>query len=633
MSDKKEVRPRLSKERYELLLLIEDRMRELGVTNIDTNISTVSMSPPPPLTTQVIPPKQKKFTEPGLYLLLGCVHAPAHNVSMMNGITNLIIDQKSNLKGFVLMGDFLDMNTLSGHDTGRFTAVPGLTLVQEYEAGEKLLSQLTEPLSDNTSKVFLYGNHCYDKETKFLTKHGFKSFDELTLEDEVGQFDDTMKISFDKPVRFIKHRYTGKLYDFSTLYTRQVVTDLHDVVLKDGDGILKVKANKITSEDLFKIPQQVNYSQPAYPISEDWLRLLTWVVCDATLVDQRKYDGETSVKRRVQFKLSKQRKIDRLTALLDRIGIPYTLKICKKGGLNKLQPYYIRLYGDSAREIFKQLNEVKKFPEWFSKLNKYQSLAVIDEISHTDGNVHDGGVSWVSTSKEDMDTIQIMALNNGILFNYKESNQSGFADGKQQYRARINTTDGGARNGNKLTSYHYNDFVYCVEMPLGTVITQRGGKIGLSGNCDRHNRYMSDMESSKRPLPSPIEGLGLVEKGFNVFTNWKDDHVTLGEHLDVFHGQYYNVHCAKKTIDTFRGSVVFVHSHRVQSYIEGRTGGFNIGWGGDVTSPFFNYMPRGTKSMWQNGFAMVNISETGDYYLDQIIHHSGRFYYGGKKYN
>lgn len=297
---KKEIRPRLSEDDYQLFLLLKERMAEFGVS------SELPAELPKKEVAHL--PKVKQFTEPGDYLLVGCVHAPAHNVSMMNGITNLLIDHK--VKGLMLMGDFIDVNSLSGHDVGKFTATPGLTLDKEYADGEELLTQLTKPLSKDAIKVFLYGNH-----------------------------------------------------------------------------------------------------------------------------------------------------------------------------------------------------------------------------------------------------------------------------------------------------------------------------------EDRWNRYMGDMESAKKPLPSPTEGLKLREKGFHVYTHWKDDFVTLGNHLDLFHGQFYNIHCAKKTMDTFKGSVAFVHSHRVQSFIEGKTGGFNIGWGGDVTSPFFNYMPRGTKSMWQNGFAMVTISETGDYYLQQIIHYNNRFYYGGKRYN
>jgi len=299
----KEVRPRMSQDDYDLFKLLKSRMNEYEFKS-----EPAEALPPLPSKRHSISSSQTTFTEPGTYLLMGCVHAPAHNVAMLNGITELLTDIK--VKGLVLMGDFLDLNSLSSHDTGKFTAIPGLTLEQEYEAGEQLLSQLLKPLRKDVTKIFIYGNH--------------------------------------------EHRF---------------------------------------------------------------------------------------------------------------------------------------------------------------------------------------------------------------------------------------------------------------------------------------NRYMADMESSKRPLPSPAEALKLKEKDFHFYTNWQDDKVVLGKHLDVFHGQYYNVHCAKKTIDVYRGSCAFVHSHRIQTYIEGTTGGFNIGWCGDVKSPFFNYAARGTKSMWQNGFALVEIDEEGNYYLTQIICHNNKFYYGGKKYN
>jgi hypothetical protein len=158
-------------------------------------------------------------------------------------------------------------------------------------------------------------------------------------------------------------------------------------------------------------------------------------------------------------------------------------------------------------------------------------------------------------------------------------------------------------------------------------------KIYLYGNHeDRYNRYMSDMENSKRALPSPEIGMGLDKMDFRVYKRWSHDYITLGKHLDLLHGQFFNVHCAKKHIDNYRGSVMFAHTHRIQTYIEGEVGGFNIGWTGDINSPFFDYMPRGTKKMWQNGFAIVNIDEKGHYHVEQIIAHNNRFYYGGKQY-
>lgn len=158
-------------------------------------------------------------------------------------------------------------------------------------------------------------------------------------------------------------------------------------------------------------------------------------------------------------------------------------------------------------------------------------------------------------------------------------------------------------------------------------------KVYLYGNHeDRWNRYMADMQQAKTPIPSPAEGLGLEARGFRTIESWGSGYITLGEHLDILHGIYYNSHCAKTHIDRFRGSVLFAHTHRIQSYIEGRTGGFNIGWGGDLSSRAFNYADRGVKASWQNGFAIVNIDEQGNYYVNQIICIDGHFYYGNKRY-
>lgn len=150
---------------------------------------------------------------------------------------------------------------------------------------------------------------------------------------------------------------------------------------------------------------------------------------------------------------------------------------------------------------------------------------------------------------------------------------------------------------------------------------------------DRYNRYIREHENSKIPPDSPTEALRLKERGFSsIMENWSDDFITLGAHLDLMHGTYYNVHCAKKHMDVFRGSVMFVHTHRVQTYIEGDNGSFNIGCMGDIESPVFGYAARATKASWKNGFAIVTIDKNGDYYVQQILCNNNKFYYNGKAY-
>jgi hypothetical protein len=160
-------------------------------------------------------------------------------------------------------------------------------------------------------------------------------------------------------------------------------------------------------------------------------------------------------------------------------------------------------------------------------------------------------------------------------------------------------------------------------------------KVFIYGNhCDRYNRYMSDIDNSKlgASLASPIEGLKLVDKGFDIYENWKEDFITLGHHLQVSHGEFFNVHSAKKHIDTYRKSVLYYHTHRVQQYIEGAVGGYNGGSMADFNAPVFGYASRAMKNSWLNGFNAVHIDEQGFYHIQQIVCYNNSFVFGNKIY-
>lgn len=161
-------------------------------------------------------------------------------------------------------------------------------------------------------------------------------------------------------------------------------------------------------------------------------------------------------------------------------------------------------------------------------------------------------------------------------------------------------------------------------------------KFYIFGNHeDRYLRYMRDIDNSKlgESLPSPDTALKLVDRGYKVFTNWKSDSVGIGEHLEVSHGEFTNVHVAKKTIDTYRKSSIFFHTHRVQSYIEGQTGAWNGGCMADFeNSPAFGYATRAMIKSWLHGFIIVNLDNNGFYNVQQIIWYKDRFYVGNECY-
>jgi len=162
-----------------------------------------------------------------------------------------------------------------------------------------------------------------------------------------------------------------------------------------------------------------------------------------------------------------------------------------------------------------------------------------------------------------------------------------------------------------------------------------GTKDFIYGNHeDRFLRHLGavDAAKTKGALISPEIGLKLKDRHYNVYTDWKNDSISLGKHLDVNHGEFFNIHTAKKTIDTYKKSTLYFHTHRFQIYIEGLVGGFNMGFGADINSPIFNFASRSMKKSWINSSALVTLDNDGFYHVEPLMFINGKLIIAGKTY-
>ena len=170
------------------------------------------------------------------------------------------------------------------------------------------------------------------------------------------------------------------------------------------------------------------------------LQFITWLIMDGTMVDERKYNPK-STKRRLQFKLSKIRKINSLKFFLEKNNIKYTFKVCKKVKTNKLQPYYIRIYGNYARHIHDYILECKKtYPEWIKNINQKQFNLLLNILSITDGTIRKNHIDWITTSDNDFNVVKFLCNKHNIkcVSKYLGTNKSGFKkNAKPQYQLRI----------------------------------------------------------------------------------------------------------------------------------------------------------------------------------------------------
>jgi len=102
-------------------------------------------------------PEPKKTN--GIHIVLGCVHVPYHNKELMVKLVSFIQDNESNIVGFHLIGDYLDLKSLSSHDDKTIDK-SGWTLGKEYEAGNLILDMFDSILPKNiVNNQFLLANN------------------------------------------------------------------------------------------------------------------------------------------------------------------------------------------------------------------------------------------------------------------------------------------------------------------------------------------------------------------------------------------------------------------------------------------------------------------------------------------
>lgn len=166
-----------------------------------------------------------------------------------------------------------------------------------------------------------------------------------------------------------------------------------------------------------------------------------------------------------------------------------------------------------------------------------------------------------------------------------------------------------------------------------SVLPKNIRKTYLGGNHEFwYDRYVSNIKNFKTAdaLPSPYDALKLVQRGYEVKTDWKEDFFIVGSY-HLIHGLYCSTNPCKAHIDKLRQNVLFAHTHRVGQYFEGKLHGMNIGTLADINSEGFKYSSRIERQAWNNGFGVITVQ--GDYsQAELIVCTDNSFTYAGKKY-
>ena len=365
--------------------------------------------------------------------------------------------------------------------------------------------------------------------------------------------------------------YQNEMIEIETRMSKQIVSDKHQVLLGD---------EKVLAKDIYK--EQTKYlshlirpcSNTLIPyngnLSVNEVRLLTWVVTDGCIVSY------SDKKKRIQFKLSKPRKIEALKELLEEMNIKYTFRLCKKYGINKLQPYYIRIYGEDARRIFNLLNGKKQFPQEFKNLTGEHFEAFINTIVITDGYRKEQRNYFLSINDNELDILQEACIKNGYATKIDVESTSGFDSKNKTKRLMFQTNYKYGKQQQSIKKISYNDYSYCLTTKNGTLITRIDGKVAITGNCDRLERYLK-----KHPELYSLDALKLPNLlGLDKFNiEYKEKGFKFGS-LKIIHGtivRKYAGYTARAEMEKNDCSGISGHTHRLCCFYY-RTPERNLMW-------------------------------------------------------
>jgi hypothetical protein len=500
-------------------------------------------------------------------------------------------------------------------------------------AHENILAPMRE-ICPTAQIDFIEGNHeCVHHDTEILTESGWVLASNVNDETKIASYAmDGQSVSYDTPIS-IKYIKDSNLVSVTGNMSDELVSDTHRA---DVDGKLtpiKEFIDKKINQTRFRYA--VNANNTGVDLSDDEIRLLTWIVCDGTIVNR------TENNKRIQFKLSKERKITRLESLLERLNFNFTKREANKSELNKLQPYYICLYSDEARWAFDALNGVKEFPQYFKNMNKSQAKLFMEELSHTDGSKTFNHIKLTTTSKTDAELVQLVGIMNDIPTKIKIAyNSSGFENGKPQYYVNIYNNGVFNRNYNKIEKSGVGD-VIAIQSANGTLITRRNGKVGFTGNC-RILKHLADATPALRAVLSDLHGmtvaglLGLdkfkinyIAKGNLATYSLAEQHKEATKNYKIYFDSFIVGHEPYFSTLAFPGISGHHHKTEISSHYNAHFGNYQwiqIGGGHKLDSEY-------SMSKWNHGFCIaVCDTQTKETIFEPVTFTQNMAVVGGKIY-
>lgn len=402
---------------------------------------------------------------------------------------------------------------------------------QNYQAAKRNWDQYQNWKSTRNEKraslEAKFGYDCFTDDTEFLTKNGFKKFDDITNDDLLATVylgktwsnrnRRYLGLEYQKPTEKFDGIFNGNLYHFKGQHLDVCVTPNHRMIIKkfsrrngevvgltefetaaslgDSFQFLYAPKPKLTSQNIVieqqkQLPEKFSF--------DNYLRLMGWYLSDGCMLFSPKKEPK-------EIRIS-QKKFGKLSWNMQRFYGTNKKQInCSirenNRKPNKYRPHSMieRTLSVFEKSIVKHMFEScgykheKHIPEWVYDLSKRQMDILLTALCGGDGTKRTHKTKkesfvYYSNNKKLADDVQILALMCG----YETSLYGPFEEIRdeksiQMYQVHIRKTKEQFRTYTKNNVLNKlsvtNQRIVCFSVPNGTLITRRNGHIAIQGNC------------------------------------------------------------------------------------------------------------------------------------------------------
>lgn len=202
-------------------------------------------------------------------------------------------------------------------------------------------------------------------------------------------------------------------------------------------------------------------------------------------------DGSMSPEGYVTFCFTKERKVNRCKELLDKLGVEYSLNVHKRisGVLN--YNFYVGKRTNHLLDGY--VGRDKKLT--INCVHGLDIKAFLNEVQYWDATYtsasNQQSVRFSSTVKETIEIIQMMCILQGKkstirydLYGYNSTNGKHSVSYYLNYKRNRDDEHTFISGETPDWNNPIIQDVYCVNMPLGTLVIRHNGKVSIQGNCD-----------------------------------------------------------------------------------------------------------------------------------------------------